>query len=262
MFNFSLKYKKAAVLNKKSHQSVRLTIKLLLAVLYICLILSPAVFAAPAYVLLAADNKAPGLLSLPQQMSNWKQAGRVDDAQLLRSAENEKSNFELLGIVEFPDEQALQHWRETGFTELGVGINTIESGVLAHLESSPRDSSKSVFLVMQYDVMVPQPEFQDYIDGYQVPEMVARIDAGGLIRYTSYFKHLESTAPWQSLLIVEYRDEHAFEVSADVNSALGVLIAKTDETFNMYKQTKLNIRDKTLTTKASWVELPPSDLAK
>lgn len=49
---------------------------------------------------------------------------------------------------------------------------------------------------------------------------------------------------------------------SNVNSELGKQLAKTDKTFSMYKETKLNIRDKTLTTKTSWVELPPPNLAK
>lgn len=235
-------------------------LSLICFIAFALLIASTVAVAAPAYVILAAAKGAPGLSSLPQQLANWQQSGLVTEAQLLRSDANAESNFELLGILELPDEQALQRWQETGVAELGEGVNAIVTDVLAHLEKNPQNSANSVFSVMQYDVMVPQAEFQDYIDGYQVPEMVVRIEAGGLLRYTSYYKRSESTAPWQSLLVVEYRDADAFKVSAEVNSEMGKELAKTDKTFAMYKETKHDIRDKTLTTEASWVELPPADI--
>ncbi len=254
----------ATLLNRKSCQST-FRFRRLMSIftsLSVLMAVSLSAFAEPAFVVLAADKGAPGISSLPQQLSNWRHSGLLNQVRLLRSDESSESNFELLGTLEFSDEPAMKRWQEAASAELGEGVNIIASDVLAHLETGPRDSSGSVFVVMQYDVMVPRPEFQNYIDGYQLPEMVVRLEAGGLLAYTSYYKHSGYDAPWQSLLVVEYRDEHAYEVSADVNSALGKELAKTDKTFSMYRETKLNIRDKTLTTKTSWLELPPPDSAQ
>lgn len=217
---------------------------------------------ASSYVLLMAPGGAEGGEALPQQLAKWRQMGLVSDAQLLDSDAGQEGGFDLLGILEFPDGQAKARWLQVSRPNVGQGVQVIEADALAHAEKTPRNSAKSIFLVMQYDVMVPRKEFQAYIDDYQLPDMQARIARRIVNRYTSFYAAPGSGAPWQSLLVLEYRDPHSFAISESVKDEISAELSASNPRYRAYTESKHGIRNKTATTQSMWVELPPPDLSE
>lgn len=223
-------------------------------------ILAPAAHAEPAFVLLTAADGAPGGRTLAQQLANWRQLGMVADAQLIDSNKGEPGDFDLLGILEFPDELALQRWQEIAQGEVGEGVSVTVADALSHAEKTPRNSLDSIFQVMQYDVLVPREEFIRYLANYQTPELAARIDAGIMNRFTNYYARPGSNAPWQSLLVLEYRDSHSFAIKDEVKAEIAARLKAENPVFRETNDAKHGLRVKTAETQSVWVELPPPAL--
>ena len=235
---------------------------ILFAVLFAFALNCSVALAAPAFVILTVTDKNASGDTLGQHLANWRHLGLVSDAQLLEGAAAEESVFSQLGILEFPDEAALEHWQQTGEGQLGDGVMVTVADALSNSEITPRNSSDSVFQVMQYDVMVPKDGFLDYIEFYQTPQLQARITAEIMDRFTNYYARPGSTAPWQSLLILEYRDAHAFSIMDGVKAEIAVRLKKQDARFKATNDAKYDIRNKTATTQSRWLELPPPDLSE
>jgi len=223
---------------------------------------APAVHAAPAFVILTAPDGAPGGAQLAQQLAKWRQLGLVADAQLIDSDKGEPGNFDLLGILEFPNEPALQRWQEIAQGEVGGGVSVTVADALSHSEKTPRNSLDSVFQVMQYNIMVPKDEFIQYLADYQTPELQARIDARIMNRFTNYYARPGSTAPWQSLLILEYRDPHSFAIKDEIKAEISARLKAENPVFKATNDAKHDFREKTAETQSLWVELPPPDLSE
>lgn len=217
--------------------------------------------AAPTFVILTAQEGSAGGELLAQQLANWRQRGLVSDAQLLKAGESDNPNFGMLGMLEFPDEDSHQRWQEIARADLGEGVAVTVADAMAHNEKTPRNSNESVFEVLQYDVMVSKDAFRDYLDGYQIPQLDARITERLMGRYTTFYTEKNSQVPWQSLLILEYSNPHAHEIGDDVQAEIAVRLKAASERFTKLNDTKHTIRNKFSTTIASWVELPPPDLS-
>ena len=218
-------------------------------------------FAGPL-VLLSAPQGVEGSDQLPQQLAKWRQQGLVSDAMLLRSDQAATAAFEALGVLEFHNEEALRRWQRIAQPQVGEGVDVIVTDAIAHAEKTPRNSADSVFVVAQYDVGNSQAEFQRYVDGYQLPDMKARIAERLINRYTNFWAREESNAPWQSLLIMEYRDPHSYAISEEVKERIGERLAAADPVYREFQNAKEGLRNKTASTEALWVELPPPDLSE
>lgn len=211
---------------------------------------SAAAWGAERLVLITTPPGYGASEEVARQLASWQRTGAVSQVQLFESQPEEQSTFQLFGIVSFSDDALLQAWKHSHSSAIPEDVVVAEVDVLASLGNLSQAPTDFVFVMMQYDVLVDRPEFEDYIDGYQLAEMVVRESDGGLVAYTSYFAHADSVAPWQSLIIMEYRDEAALADSKAVNKALGEELMKRDPRFASFKRTKDHIRTKTGTTLA------------
>ncbi len=101
------------------------------------------------------------------------------------------------------------------------------------------DTSKSVFFVIPYDV-VDLEEYKPYVAGYVIPQMDGWIREGVLRSYSLYLNRYYAGKPWDSLLILEYKDMESFgqreNVIAKVRAALS-----TDPKWKALSDNKKNL---------------------
>src|SRR5260370_23588051 len=107
---------------------------------------------------------------------------------------------------------------------------------MASLNGEP---SKSVFFVIPYDV-VDLEEYKSYVAGYVIPQMDGWIREGVLRSYSLYLNRYYAGNPWDSLLILEYKDMESFgqreNVIAKVRAALS-----TDTKWKALSDNKKNL---------------------
>ncbi len=164
--------------------------------------------------------KADGILQNYRLLFNWY----VDE-----------NTWDLMAVLTFHKYADLARWREIersspgGLSQeslrLGAPTNTYSADLSWHgvAPDAKGDSSKSVFFVIPYDV-VNMDEYKPYVSGYTIPQLEGWIREGVLSSYSLYLNRYYAGKPWDSLLILEYKDMESFghreNVVAKVRAAL------------------------------------------
>ena len=228
-------------------------------VLSLCLVLgfaAPA-FAEPANVLITvpAGQKAPG--ELGEILASWRQSGQVSDVLLLENTLRENQGFETFVALEFPSENSYQIWLKEGAPRLVAPLVVRRVDVLTHGEQTPRDSNRSVFKVNVYNPTAAPAQTRAFAEGYIKPLMEGQKAAKVLMRYTMY---LEREAGGKNWLLMEYRDQTAFDKSEAVKGLLRPKLLAENATYKRFDGIKETLRSSGPETLARYSELPPPQL--
>jgi hypothetical protein len=149
------------------------------------------------------------------QLDKWKRAGVIADYRVLFTTFAGADTPDMYLIVRFnhlSDEETWQKIEEVhpgGLPPRAEPIATVQSTSPAAVLSedhSLRSTSKSQFLMSQYDVLVDMPRYTSYFMGYAVPQFSEWEKAGILSSYESYVSQNPAGAPWGSLVLLEYKD--------------------------------------------------------
>jgi hypothetical protein len=221
-----------------------------------------AVSAAPAHIIISVSpSAAPG--DLPRQLAAWRQAGTISAAQLLnvvlgaRSAENVAPNPTLgaIAIVEFADEAALTRWQQSPASKLAPGMVATRVDLLSRLDVTPRDSKAAIFLIAEYDIIVPPARYREYVDGYVMPQMNAWKNSGLITSAIMFAARDRAGAPFHAMLLLEHRDAATFARRDAVKDESRKQLA-ADPTWKALSDVKATIRKEKFLTRAIFAELP------
>jgi hypothetical protein len=185
------------------------------------------------------------------RFERWKRAGALESYRLLFNWYVDEGTWDMMAVLSFRNYAGVARWREIergspgGLSQeslrLGAPTNTY-SADLTWRGSSPRagDSVKSVFFVIPYDV-ADMGEYKPYVAGYVIPQLEGWIREGVLNGYGMYLNRYYAGRPWDSLLILEYKDMESFgrreSVVAKVRAALAA-----DAKWKALSDTKKNLR--------------------
>lgn len=238
---------------------------------FVLLLLSAILYAAPArsemvHVLVIAPS---GTATPPEYLSRvaaWRQSGSLANAIYLEQAQSSHADFAAMPagfgsmtLLEFADENSFEHWRRTLAASLPGSLRWSRADALAHGELTPRDSTRSMFVVNQYTPKVSAADYSKFVQQYIVSNMEAQRKAKTLIRYTM-FAERDVPNP-QSYLVMEYRDAVAFARGQQVKAELKARLAATDADWKRINDTKDAIRSGGPETLARNLELPSPDLS-
>jgi len=134
-----------------------------------------------------APANRPGLL---RELQTAKDANALQDFRLVASRQGET-----IAILSFDNDEQRAHWKSPA------------DAVPAELVRQSETKSKNgVFLIIPYEVKVPSQEYLTYFDDYVVPQIQGWTEEGVLASYGLY---LSSSPAWQSLLVLEYKNDEA-----------------------------------------------------
>jgi hypothetical protein len=186
------------------------------------------------------------------RFAKWKKAGVIKDYRFLFSWFVVENTWDSMALLTFNKYADVNRWREIenispgGLTEeslrLGAPNNTYSADLTWRgvAPIAKVDSSKSVFFVIPYDV-VSLEEYKPYVAGYVVPQIEGWIKEGVLASYSLYLNRYYAGKPWDSLLILEYKDLESFgqreKTVAKVRAALSA-----DTKWKTLSDNKKNIR--------------------
>ncbi len=180
--------------------------------------------AMPAHIVITVPSGAQGGSTLPVLLAEWRQTGLIADAFLLKNVQSKESGFTSVAVLQFPDEAAVERWQTKGAPAIGQGLIAIRVDTLARGETFPRDSTKAIFMVSEYDVAASPEKYKEYVQHHLVPEMEGSRTSRVLTSYFLFAARDRTSAPWHSLQVLEYRDSVALErrdeVATEVRKAL------------------------------------------
>jgi len=214
--------------------------------------------AAPAHVLVILPAGATAPIGFADQLAAWRQSGAVSDATLLEQHQKKDPGFETVALLEFPSEAAYEGWGRAEASKLAAPLVVKRADVLTHGEI-PRDSNKSIFLVTTYQLLVPPQRYNDFVQGYILPNLLDQKAAHLLLRYTMYLER-GPAGEAQAVLVREYRDSVAFGRREAVEEELVKKLRATNPAWTKWDDTQESLRKLGSRTLASYIELPPPQL--
>lgn len=183
------------------------------------------------------------------QFERWKKEGVLKDARLLVNRYVDSITWDAMAILIFADEANARRWNAIEQSS-PAGLSPRSLALVSAIETAPgelvreggRAASGGPLLVIPYEVIVPVPEYLAYLEGYVVPQMDGWMEEGVLSRYAVFLPRYPAGRPWQSLLILEYRDDAALDMrdatTAKVRSRL-----KENAKWKAISDAKKNVRN-------------------
>jgi hypothetical protein len=151
-----------------------------------------------------------------KQFQRWKDDGVLQSARLLVNRHVDSITWDAMAILTFARYADLERWKAIERTS-PAGLSPKALALTSAIETTPGDimrdggkaSAPGVFLVIPYEYLVPVNEYLAYLDGYVVPQMDGWMEEGVLARYGVFIARYPAGRPWQSMLILEYKDDAA-----------------------------------------------------
>ncbi len=164
-----------------------------------------------------------------------------------------------MALLEFPSETSYEDWNKREAPRLTAPLVVKRADVLTHGEVYPRDSNKSVFLVNTYKLLVSRERYNDFVQGYILPNLLDQKAGKLLLRYTMYLERGAADEA-QAVLVMEYRDSVAFSNRDARRDELVKKLRATNAAWKTWDDTQDSVRKGTSRTLASYIELPPPQL--
>ncbi len=155
------------------------------------------------------------------QFQRWKDEGVLQSARLLVNRYVDSVGWDAMAILTFARYPDLERWKAIERTS-PAGLSPRALALTSAIETAPGDlmreagkdapvsgKGSSVFLIIPYEYLVPVNDYLAYLDGYTVPQMDGWMEEGVLARYGIFLARYPAGRPWQSLLILEYKDDAA-----------------------------------------------------
>jgi hypothetical protein len=163
----------------------------------------------------AALRKAMEETEAPQ-FQRWKEEGVLQSARLLVNRHVDSVTWDAMALLTFARYSDVERWNRIERSS-PAGLSPAALALTSAIETAPGDlvreggaaGAHSTFLVIPYEVIVPVGEYLAYLDGYVVPQMDGWKEEGVLSRYGVFLARYPAGRPWQSMLILEYKDDAA-----------------------------------------------------
>lgn len=220
-----------------------------------------ALHAEPTFLVLTLPPAGgPGSAELPGRLADWRKSGLVSDVYQISANDPRKTGFASLAVLEFPDEACRAQWQSQGAPAAGSAVTVTPVERMLHGETFPRDSTKAIFEIAQYDVKVPNDRYRDYAAGYVAPEMELMRQQKVITSYFLFTAQDRDHAAFHSILLMEFRDSVALErrtqVMADARKQL-----TSDAAWKHWSDIKSTIREEKILSEGAWQLLPAPALA-
>ena len=183
--------------------------------------------AGPRHLIIAMHCKPadrPGFrtavaASLRPRLERLAHDGKLQSYRLLFSRFADSDAWDALLVLGFVTDDGMQSWADLEKTapagldpqtaKLLSGIASYEVDDASHSEA-PTPAARPIYLVIPYTIDAPSvDEYVKYAEGYVVPQLQGWMKEGVLSRWDLLIVRYYAGRPWQSVLMLEYRDANA-----------------------------------------------------
>jgi hypothetical protein len=160
------------------------------------------------------------------QFQRWKDEGVLQGASLLVNRHVDSVTWDAMALITFASYADVQRWNAIERAQ-PAGLSPRALALTSAIETTPGDLMREggahgkahpTYLIIPYEYLVPVNEYLAYLDGYVVPQMDGWMEEGVLTHYGVFLARYPAGRPWQSMLILEYRDDAALG-ARDVTTA-------------------------------------------
>ena len=153
-----------------------------------------------------------------RQLQRWKDDGVLQSYRVLMNRYVDSTNWDAMALLSFDKEADIERWKSieleapAGLSQKALALATAIDTVPADLmrqNGTAQSGGSSVFLVIPYEYVVPLDDYIAYLDGYVLPQSDGWMEEGVLAGYGVYLARYPAGRRWQSLLVLEYKSDHA-----------------------------------------------------
>ncbi|MGE5616796.1 MAG: hypothetical protein ACM3X5_07765 [Bacillota bacterium] len=150
------------------------------------------------------------------RLRRWKDEGVLQSVRLLVNRHVDSATWDAMAILTFANAECVRRWERLE-RDFPAGVTQKTLALVSSIEEVPGDirreggasSAQGVQMVIPYELSVSSEEYLSYLDGYVVPQMDGWREEGVLARYGVFLAAYPAGRPWQSMLILEYKDDAA-----------------------------------------------------
>ena len=151
-----------------------------------------------------------------RQFQRWTDEGVLQSARLLVNRHVDSVTWDAMALLTFARYSDVERWNAIERTT-PAGLSPKALALVSAIETAPGDlmreggavSPHAALLVIPYELTVSANDYLSYLDGYVVPQMDGWKEEGVLARYSVFLARYPAGRPWQSMLILEYKDDAA-----------------------------------------------------
>ena len=206
---------------------------------HVAVVLAALVGMLSAYPTCAADPRAAGPRALvimyhtlpanriafrkeleesTRQWQRWKESGVLQSYRVLYSRYIDSANWDAMALITLAGDAGMEGWKKIE-QEAPAGLSARALSLTTSIETVPADLMRqsgaaqtppnSVLLVIPYETVVSLDEYLAYLDNYVLPQTDGWMEEGILARYGVYISRYPAGRPWQSMLVLEYKNDEA-----------------------------------------------------
>jgi hypothetical protein len=183
------------------------------------------------------------------QFKRWKDEGVLRSATLLVNRHVDSVTWDAMAILTFASYVDVQRWNRIEH-ECPGGLTPQALALTSAIETAPGDfvreggesSAHPAYLVIPYELTVATDEYLAYLDGYVLPQVDGWKEEGVLARYGIFLARYPAGRPWQSMLVLEYRDDAALG-ARDATTAKVRARLKDNPKWKAISDAKKNVRN-------------------
>ena len=196
----------------------------------------------------AAFRKAMQESEVPR-FERWKSDGVLKEVRILFNRYVDSAAWDAMALITFARYDDLQAWKRIEQAS-PAGISPATLALTTAIETTPGDFMRaegrghpgSTWLVIPYEYVVPVNDYIAYLDGYVVPQLQGWMEEGPLASYGVLLARYPAGRPWQSMLILEYRDDAALG-ARDATTAKVRERLKANAKWKAISDSKKNVRN-------------------
>ena len=153
-----------------------------------------------------------------QQLEGYRKNAILSGYRILFSRYVDTNNWDLMVLLNFAQYADVEKWKRIERdSPAGLPPNTLALTIsvstyhvdLVRLKAAEQAPLQPVYLVIPYTLSVSKPAYLQYVDDYVTPQFDGWMSEGVLARYEIFLQHYSAGRPWDSLLVLEYKDEES-----------------------------------------------------
>ena len=184
-----------------------------------------------------------------RQLQRWKDEGVLQSARLLVNRHVDSVTWDAMALLTFARYSDVERWNVIERTT-PAGLSPKALALVSAIETAPGDlmredgaaTARPTFLVIPYEVTVAANDYLAYVDGYVVPQMDGWKEEGVLSRYSVFLARYPAGRPWQSMLILEYKDDAALAARDATTAKVRARLANNPK-WKAISDAKKNVRN-------------------
>jgi hypothetical protein len=153
-----------------------------------------------------------------QRLEGYRRNAILAGYRVLLSRYVDINNWDMMLLLSFPDYTAVEKWKRIEHASpaglppnvlaMATSMSTYPLDLLRRraVEETPL---QPVYLVIPYTVSVTAPAYLQYVDDYVTPQFDGWMNEGVLAKYEIYLQRYTAARPWDSLIVLEYKDDES-----------------------------------------------------